>query len=207
VRSFSDTFSVHRVDARQDSKSLAEYSALLASTIASPFGQNIFWPTHADLYDRNSSLLLARVREPDGSEGRAVAGLHVVIDGEPSIHLQGAVTAPDFKRSGAMRRLVEEGIISSFEKLGESVPFRCEVRVFPDGKPNHPARALFMSFGMREGDVERIKISNTHLDRHLIASSEPDGYFRILKLVGDDTTYMMARHHRAQRLSTPVPGA
>ena len=202
------------VDGRDDPVGLAEYHSLISKTVASEAGKNIFWPSHEELLRRNTSLVLARVKKAGHPKGKVVAGIHVVIDALPSIHLQGAVTDPSFRLNGAMRLCVEEAIIGATDRQGAFMPIICDVRMYPDGTMNEPARKLFTSYKMRRGGVIGVKIMDQHFDLHLRGSQEFGGHFRALKLIGGgQETYREAQRRRYERLAaatdiacTIVPG-
>lgn len=151
--------------------------------IALPGGQNIFWIDPDDL--RLSPQRLWALCCFCKDRLKLIAAILVVDENAESRLFKGALTLPEYRGRGHMRRLVRW-----VRCLEGGTRQRAIVRVMPDGQPNQASLSAFQRAGFRICGELRHTLRFDATDQHLRQSAEE----------GDDCNYIRALELRAASL-------
>lgn len=149
------------------------YLDILHRQIETAEGQYLFNFDQVDLSENDAKVVPLWTDVP-GQGQLVTGGFHVVIDGDRTAQIQGVVVDPRY-RDGRRMRMLLAARMNVLCRLGDVDGFALAVRVLPDGSINVRGHRLFSSLGFADDQIKRIPISGTRLDRHFLATVEPDG--------------------------------
>ena len=144
---------------------------------ALPGGQNIFWIDPADLQLSDQRLWVLCNWHQDRPQ--LIAALLVVDEAADTRLFKGALTLPEYRGRGYMRKLVQW-----VRWLEGGTRQRAIVRVMPDGQPNRASLTAFQRAGFQIRGEVRHQLRFDATDRHLRQSAEGDdhSFIRALEL-------------------------
>jgi hypothetical protein len=168
---------IHAVPATSQCPITAGYHDVLRATLATPKRAMLFNYTIEGLESRRATVVAL-----EGPE-KAIRGGFFHVAHEPGYYFGGVVSDPARRDAGKMTRMIALTMRDLAIDM-EDVHFSLDVRVL-NGVPNVPAFRLFTRLGFRpDGPFQKVWITGTTLDRHLLETREPHGpYFYAQKML------------------------